>query len=117
MPGRRAAIALCICFVFTTLHTAVADVDRVVELAQLLSSSTSEEARTSASASLGKLGDKRALKPLVDALHDPNPQVRAVAAAALGKLAHKASLPSLRNTARDDADEDVRRIAHEAATL
>ena len=118
MPG-RAAIALCICLVFTTTlrAPAIADVDRVVELAKLLSSSTSEKARMSAAASLGKLGDKRALKPLVDALHDPNAQVRAVAAAALGKLAHKASLPSLRNTARDDTDEDVRRIAHEAATL
>ncbi len=118
MPGRRAAIAVCVFgLVFTTLRTpAHADIDRVVELAKLLSSSTSEKARISAAASLGKLGDKRAVKPLVDALKDPDPQVRAMAAASLGKLGHKASLPALRNAAREDADEDVRTIAHEAAT-
>lgn len=90
--------------------------DRISELTTMLSSS-SEKTRMSAVLSLARLGDKRALKPLVTALHDPNPQVRAIAATALGKLRHKAALPALRQTAQDDVDGTVRAKAREAATL
>jgi len=90
--------------------------DRITELTTMLSSS-SEKTRMSAVLSLARLGDKRALKPLVTALHDPNPQVRAIAATALGKLRHKAALPALRQTAQDDVDGTVRAKAREAATL
>ena len=62
--------------------------DRIEELTQMLSSS-SEKTRMSAVLSLARLGDKKAMKPLVTALHDPNAQVRAIAATALGKLGHK----------------------------
>lgn len=90
--------------------------DRIAELTQMLSSS-SEKTRMSAVLSLARLGDKRALKPLVTALHDPNAQVRAIAAAALGKLGHKAALPALKSAALDDLDETVRTKAREAAAL
>ena len=62
-----------------------------------------------------RIGDKRTLKPLVTALHDPNPEIRALAATALGKLGHKASLASLRIAANDDPDESVRATAKSAA--
>ncbi|HEY1555433.1 MAG TPA: HEAT repeat domain-containing protein [Kofleriaceae bacterium] len=88
--------------------------DRVDELAQMLSSS-SEKTRISAVVSLARLGDKRTLRPLVVALHDPSAQVRALAAAALGRLGHKAALPSLRNAATDDTDATVRKHARLAA--
>ena len=88
--------------------------DRISELTQMLSSS-SEKTRLSAVLSLARLGDKRALKPLVTALHDPNAQVRAIAATALGKLGHKAALPALKSCATDDLDDSVRTKAHEAA--
>lgn len=90
--------------------------DRITELTQMLSSS-SEKTRLSAVLSLARLGDKRALKPLVTALHDPNAQVRAIAATALGRLGHKAALPALKAAATDDLDDTVRTKAREAAAL
>ncbi len=91
--------------------------DRVAELTKMLSSSSNDKARLAAVVSLGRLGDKRAMKPLVTALTDPNAQVRMVAAAALGKLGHKAALPLLKTVATDDTDELVRGSAREAASL
>lgn len=90
--------------------------DRITELTTMLSSS-SEKTRLSAVLSLARLGDKRALKPLVSALHDPSSGVRAIAATALGKLGHKAALPALKTAASDDTDETVRAKAQEAADL
>lgn len=84
--------------------------DRIGELTTMLSSS-SEKTRLQAALSLARLHDKRAMKPLVTALQDPNAQVRAVAATALGKLAHKAALPALKNAAVDDVDATVRKSA------
>src|SRR5213593_2698938 len=81
--------------------------DRIDELTKMLASS-SEKTRMQATLSLARLDDKRTLKPLVTALHDPNSGVRAIAATALGRLKHKASLPALRETATDDTDDTVR---------
>jgi hypothetical protein len=88
--------------------------DQIDELTQMLSSS-SDKTRISAVVSLARLGDKRTLKPLVTALHDPNAQVRAIAATALGHLGHKAALPALRSAATDDTDDSVRQHARDAA--
>ncbi|MDB4956139.1 MAG: hypothetical protein JWO36_3708 [Myxococcales bacterium] len=85
----------------------------IAQLTTMLSSS-SDKTRLSAVVSLARLGDKRALKPLVTALHDPNAQIRGVAAAALGRLGHRAALPALRSAATDDADATVRARAREA---
>ncbi|MGE5183398.1 MAG: HEAT repeat domain-containing protein [Acidobacteriota bacterium] len=90
--------------------------DRISDLTAQLSSS-SEKTRLSAVVSLARLGDKRALKPLVTALHDPSAQVRAIAATALGHLGHKAALPSLKNAATDDTDQIVRTKAREAEAM
>lgn len=87
--------------------------DRITDLTANLSSS-SEKTRLSAVLSLARLGDKRAWKPLVTALQDPNPQIRAVAATALGKLGHKGALPALTTAATDDVDDTVRKSAREA---
>jgi hypothetical protein len=99
-----------------TSRTPVFAGDRIAELTTMLGSS-SEKTRLSAVLSLARLGDKRALKPLVTALHDPNAQVRAIAATALGKLGHKAALPALKAAAEDDLDATVRAKAQEAALL
>lgn len=88
--------------------------DSVDDLTKQLASSN-EKSRLSATVSLARLGDKRALKPLVTALHDPSAEVRAIAAAALGKLKHKAALPALKTAATDDTDDTVRKKAKEAA--
>jgi HEAT repeat protein len=95
---------------------APARADSVDDLTKQLSSSN-EKARMSATVSLARLGDKRALKPLVTALHDPSAEVRAIAAAGLGKLKHKAALPALKTAATDDTDDTVRKKAHDAAVV
>ncbi|MBS1121760.1 MAG: hypothetical protein H6Q90_3988 [Deltaproteobacteria bacterium] len=99
----------------TLIHrgSAFAD-DRVGELTKALSASSNEKTRLSAVVSLARLGDKRAMKPLVAALADPDSKIRAIAAVGLGKLGHKAALPALRSTATDDADPDVRNRARQA---
>lgn len=98
------------------LHVAPAHAgDRVTELAKVLTASSNDKARLAAVVALAKLEDKRALKPLVGALSDPNPQIRAVAATGLGKLRHKAALVQLKHTATDDLDPTVRTRAREAA--
>ncbi len=89
--------------------------DQISELTAMLSSS-SDKTRISAVTALAHLGDKRALKPLVTALHDPSAQVRKLSATALGKLGHKAALPALRTTSTDDTDDSVRAAARIAAT-
>jgi hypothetical protein len=91
-----------------------AHADNVDELTKTLASS-SDKARISAVTALARMDDKRALKPLVTALHDPNATVRLIAAAGLGRLGHKAALPSLRQVAVDDADDRVRAAAKVAA--
>ncbi len=95
-------------------HAAPAYADSVDDLNKQLSSSN-EKARLAATVSLARLHDKRALKPLVTALHDPSADVRAIAASALGKLKHKAALPALKSVAADDTDENVRKKAADAA--
>lgn len=90
-----------------------ADEDRVAVLAAQLDAKRTEKERIAAVAALGRLGDKKALKPLVGALHDKSATVRAVAALALTKLGHRAALPALRN-ACNDGDELVRKRARAA---
>jgi HEAT repeat protein len=90
-----------------------ADGDRVAELTTQLTAKHTEKERIAAVAALGRLGDKKALKPLVGALRDKSATVRAVAAAALGKLGHRAALPALREACNDD-DVLVRKRSREA---
>lgn len=113
MRGGTRALALVTIMV---AFLRVAHADRIADLSAMLSSS-SEKTRISAVVSLAKLGDRRALKPLVTALHDPNAQIRALAATALGKLGHKAALPALTEMASNDPDETVRARAQEAAAM
>ncbi len=88
--------------------------DRVAELTAQLDGGKSEKTRIAAVTALGRLGDKKALKPLVTALRDKSATVRAVAALGLGKLGHRAALPALREVSKDDTDTLVRKRANEA---
>lgn len=92
------------------------DIDtRVAQLGEQLDAKRSEKERIAAVTALGRLEDKRTLKPLVAALRDRSPTVRAVAALALGKLGHRAALPALREASKDE-DELVRKRAADAVT-
>jgi HEAT repeat protein len=66
----------------------------VSSLIRLLQNSDSEHVRWEAAKTLGAIGDIRALRPLVQALEDNNPDVTWVAAEALRKF-KKAAWPSL----------------------
>jgi len=101
-------------FAIAMMQAIPARADRIDDLTKALASSN-QETRMSATVSLARLGDKRTLKPLVTALHDPDAEIRALAAAALGKLKHKAALPALKNAATDDTDENVKAKAKDAA--
>jgi hypothetical protein len=114
MRGGIFRLLLAVTIVVAPISTAFAG-DRLAELAKVLTTSSNDKTRLAAVVALSKLEDKRAMKPLVGALADPNPQIRAVAAAGLGKLGHKAALPQLKNCANDDLDETVRDQARAAA--
>jgi len=90
-----------------------AQADRIGDLSARLSKAKSDKARVAAAVSLGRLKDKRALKPLVTALRDKNNVVRAVAASALGGLGDTRALPALRR-ATLDKDVTVRKRATQA---
>ncbi|WP_342676625.1 HEAT repeat domain-containing protein [Methanofollis sp. UBA420] len=71
------------------------------------------EYRWGAADVLGRLGDERAVEPLIAAMDDPDPRVRKKAAWALGQLGDmRGQRPLL--AAMRDVDEDVREIAEEA---
>ena len=108
-------LALAIGLSVAVAHVAPARADELGELTKMLASSSSDKARLSAVTALARLGDKRTLKPLVTAMHDPNAGIRAIAASALGRLAHKAALPTLKDAAANDPDEAVRAKATVAA--
>ena len=116
-PTRKlAAVILPAVFVaFVVLVAGRANVyaDQVSDLTTRLGKSKSDKARIAAAVSLGRLKDKRALKPLVLALRDDNIVVRAVSAAALGGLGDSRALPALRR-ATLDKDKTVRKRATQA---
>lgn len=88
--------------------------DKVDDLVTALRSDESYKVRVQAALVLGKLKDKRALRPLMQALKDENPTVRAVAAQSLGALGDASALPSLRAAAEADESDFVKREADAA---
>jgi hypothetical protein len=111
---RAAMIVVTGVLAFGTPAISYADnASRIAELGGKLQTSSSTKERISAVTALARLGDRRAWKPLVNALKDPSPVVRALAANALGKLGHKGALPAL-GEATTDADAGVRKQADAA---
>jgi len=92
---------------------ATATADRIGSLSRTLRTSKHHKARIAAAVSLGRVKDRRALRPLVFALRDRNRTVRVIAATALGHLGAHAALAALRRASRD-ADTLVRKRAMEA---
>lgn len=69
--------------------------------------------RWGAAEALGRMGDQRAVDPLIPLLGDPDWRVRLKAAWSLGQIGDPAALPSLMRLARDES-ETVRDMAREA---
>jgi HEAT repeat protein len=85
----------------------------VARIAAVLAQDADEQVRTSAAESLGHLGDKQGVEPLIAALKDRNNYVRTAAAAALGLLGPaNAALPLIETL--KDSDRLVRSAAAEA---
>ncbi len=104
---------LILAVVLLIASSRLAHADRVSDLTRTLSHSKHDKARIAAAVSLGRLDDRRAVKPLLRALRDHNRVVRAVAASALGKLGDPVALPLLQRATKD-SDEMVRKHAVEA---
>lgn len=80
------------------------------ELVEKLTGETASYSRRSAISALGRLGDERAVDPLVSALQDEDRYIRREAAKALGELGSPAAIEPL-IAALGDSEENVRRNA------
>ena len=109
------SMALLLLFIFVIIPSFVhAQADSDQELDSLLKKLQSPDAevqlRWEAAMALGHLGDQRAVQPLIEALKDPNRDVRLAAAEALGYLRDKRAVPHL-IAALKDPNRDVRLAA------
>lgn len=107
---RRSLAALIFCGALIA-GTAELGADELPALTAKLEHARSEKARIAAVVSIGRLRDRRALRPLIQALRDPSHVVRSVAASALGHLGDQRALPALRRARKRDRDRGVRRRA------
>lgn len=116
MVSTKNSRSVLIAVALLSLVIAAGDVhaDKIGQLGKTLRTSRREKARISAAVSLGRLHDKRGVKPLVFALRkDSSKLVRAVSAAALGHIGDKRALPALKKATNDKA-KTVRKRAREA---
>jgi HEAT repeat protein len=98
-------------------HSVPARADNVDELIQQLRSDDSNKVRLSAAVNLAKLGNQRAIPPLVRAvIEDSDRSVRGAAAVGLGALVNDRTRPADRDEAKaalkqakNDTDDFVRR--------
>jgi ATP-dependent DNA helicase RecQ len=89
--------------------------ENVPELIAALEDPNGNVRRLAASA-LGKLGDERAVLPLLDLLKtEEKPQVRQYAVKALGKIGDTHASPPLRNIVEDENERDYTRVAAKTA--
>ena len=87
---------------------------RVDELCRAVTDDSNYKVRVQAALVLGKLGDARAVQPLIRALADQNKSVRGIAASALGQLGDAAAVDPLRDLLRRESDSFVRGQAEKA---
>jgi hypothetical protein len=94
-PSRRTSGALALCAVLLLSSTAFAG--KVDDLSRmLLDRQKSFKVRVQAAQLLGKLGDPAGVRPLLEALTDPDKTVRWMAVQALTKLGQPSALPALK---------------------
>ena len=81
---------------------------RVDDLCRAVVEDSNYKVRVQAALVLGKLGDARAVQPLIKALADQNKSVRGIAAAALGQLGDASALDPLRDLLKRESDSFAR---------
>jgi hypothetical protein len=87
---------------------------KVDDLVRAVTEDANYKVRVQAALVLGKLGDPRAVQPLIKALADQNKTVRGIAASALGQLGDAAAVDPLRGLLRRETDPFVRGQAEKA---
>lgn len=87
---------------------------KVDELCRAVIEDGNYKVRVQAALVLGKLGDPRAVQPLIKALGDQNKTVRGIAASALGQLGDALAVEPLRDLLRHESDSFVRGQAEKA---
>jgi hypothetical protein len=98
-----------------TARAAGPDSAKVDELCRaVVDDSANYKVRVQAALVLGKLGDARAVKPLIRALDDQNRTVRGIAASALGQIGDAAGVDPLRDLLRHETDSFVKGQAEKA---
>ena len=109
----RARACLFALLMSTAAWAAGSDV-KVEDLVRAVTEDTNYKVRVQAALVLGKLGDPRAVQPLIKALADQNKTVRGIAASALGQLGDAAAVDPLRGLLRRETDPFVRGQAEKA---
>ena len=99
------------------LAAAPASADKIDDLTRALMQDSSYKVRVQAALVLGKLGDRRAVPALIQALHDENETVRGVAATSLGRIGDKAASNALMVASTGDPSDFVRGQAKKALEL
>jgi hypothetical protein len=94
-------------------HAAGPDV-KVDDLIRAVTEDSNYKVRVQAALVLGKLGDTRAVQPLIKALGDQNKTVRGIAASALGQLGDSSAVDPLRGLLKREGDPFVKGQAEKA---
>lgn len=89
----------------------IGDPQSVALLAKALADSRDERLRMLAALAMGRIGDKRAVKPLAAAFKAQDHTTRAAAACALGQIQDPAAVAAVKTAAAGDASIFVRRWA------
>ncbi len=110
--GEKIKLKVILCVLALATLAVPAAADKVDDLIWDLSYDASPTTRAEAAISLGRVGDERAVEPLIAALGDGNSDVRAAAAQALGKIGDpKAVEPLIIILRYDDAYSLARKQA------
>lgn len=100
-------------FAAAVAHAAGPDV-KVEDLIRAVTEDSNYKVRVQAALVLGKLGDGRAVQPLIKALADQNKTVRGIAASALGQLGDSSAVDPLRGLLKRETDPFVKGQAEKA---
>ena len=87
---------------------------KVEDLCRAVTDDSNYKVRVQAALVLGKLGDGRAVQPLIKALADQNKTVRGIAASALGQLGDSSAVDPLRDLLKHESDPFVKGQAEKA---
>ncbi len=85
----------------TVWYNSVPPSGEVYCLADIATSGQSKGERLGAVRALGKIGDPRAVRPLIDLLNDTDPEIRAAVTASLGELKSGRAIEALTGLLRD----------------